>query len=258
MGISTFMTRTTKTRRLVTIAALLVGGIQLAYIAARTVQTVLQATHRWTALQTNPPPEAVQDVRLAMELVARSKFSGSIALRDLGDDRPSETTDGDGDSLTEIQELFRMTSDSSVDSDEDGIPDSQDFAPNGFAYTYRDRIQSAVYSHFLNTWSPGDKAYCVAGFESYLDLHSERVVAVVITRAILAYLQYFSDEFPREPCRSTGFVTSEPVVFIPGAFYAYDLEYDFGGRCGGEMVVVFADLPFVGPFHLFDRWLWIS
>ncbi len=252
------MTRTKKILRLAAIGILVLGGIQFSYVAARTVQTVLQATHRWTVSQKNPPPEAVHDIRMAMELVARSKFSGRIAVPNELEETPSETMDGDRDGLTEIQEFFRMTSDSSVDTDEDGIPDSQDLAPNGFAHTYRDRIQSAVYSHFLNTWSPGDKAYCVTGFDSHLNPHSERVVAVVVTHTILAYLQHFSDEFPRQPCRANGFVTSDPLVFIPGALYAYDLEYDFGGRCGGEIVVVFADLPFVGPFHLFDRWLWIS
>jgi hypothetical protein len=192
------------------------------------------------------------------ELLARSELRGRLRHPNEPTNTLSDNVDRDHDGLTEKQEFFRMTADSSADTDEDGIPDARDLAPNGFSRTYRERIESEVYTHFLNAKSPGGTAYCVTGFDSYLDLHPKRKVAVVVTHTILAYLRYFTDLFPEQPCRENGFVTADPIVFIPGALYAYDLEYDFGGRCGGEIITVFADLPFVGPFHLYDRWVWIS
>ena len=171
----------------------------------------------------------------------------------------TQAEDADSDGLDSRSELLLMTSDRTADTDEDGVPDPADPCPNGFARSYREKVESAVFSSELRGWeAKNTTVYCVTSFDTYLDIASGGARAVVLSEMALAYLRFETDVFPDKPCRENGYLLAEPFVFVPGLLYVYDLEYDFGGRCGGQLRKLFVDLPILGPTHVFDRWVWIS
>jgi hypothetical protein len=90
-----------------------------------------------------------------------------------------------------------------------------------------------------------------------VDVESEARV-VWLTRRQLECFALFTDLFPDVPCRDTGSMELEPVIFVPGLGYVVNLDYDFGGRCGGGQLLCYVDLPLLGIHRVAATWLWIS
>jgi hypothetical protein len=232
--------------------------VQLGYAMHRTVQVTCESLDWWPFSNPDPRPEGISDVMMGLTMLVYQETPDRLQVL-----TPSsegwQKRDADGDGLMARDEMLRMTSDRHADTDGDGLPDPVDTSPNGFASSYRERVESAVLSNYLqHPISASETAYCVVGLDSWLDVQDNDVLAVVISYQTLAYLRYFTDIFPRDSCRANGYVTTEPYLFIPGALYIYDLEYHFGGRCGGEKRMILIDLPFIGPVHVADKQLWMS
>jgi hypothetical protein len=250
------MRRLKKALRIATRIVLCLCLVQLGYAVLRTAQVTFESLDWWPFSSPDPRPEGVSEVLLALSMVVYQQNPDRILLLTPDD---WHELDGDGDGLNARDELLRMTSDNHADTDGDGIPDPVDTSPNGFTSSYRERVESKVLSSYLQSpISASETAYCVVGLDSWLDVQDNDVLAVVISYQTLAYLRYFTDIFPRESCRDNGYVTTEPYLFIPGVVYIYDLEYHFGGRCGGEKRMVFIDLPFIGPVQVADKQIWMS
>ncbi len=161
-----------------------------------------------------------------------------------------ENEDSDRDGIGCLDEFLQMTLDGDVDCDGDGLDDGTDSCPNCHLAGYRGRVDSVVVKASLGpvdrVGAADEIVYVKLSFGGSFDLDTQgyRFVAAEewFYRHVRDHFRKRGDDFNN--------LDLEPVVFIPGLFYVYDVWLHCGVRCGWEEVFFLLDVPFYGPIYL--------
>ena len=241
-----------RTLCIVGIAILGLFFIQTAYVLCRTAQVLYQDMPRWAYAEASGHhfPEALGKARGNLNRMLWAKERGLSGLIDPCFDLDNLQQDQDGDGLTASEELWQLTSDDHVDSDEDGLDDFSDDCPNGFTRKYRDEIESKVVSRVLELSGRLGPTYCVTRLGSYWDIDAPGSKAIVVDDWAFFHIRNDTDLIPDEPCCEEGWIRLDTRVFVPGCFYVYDVYHWFGSRCAVGELVFLIDLPVIGPVHV--------
>jgi hypothetical protein len=150
--------------------------------------------------------------------------------------------DADGDGLNALSEYSQLTSDSSCDSDSDGVSDELDSSPNGSFATYEGRIETLVLQKHLRALGAqrvdGPVYFVRTACHQFLSSTDEFVVVNTDPRTF---------HFLKDAGLAENSVSVEKVLFIPGICYVIDASYACGSRCGSSRCYFVVDLPLVGP-----------
>jgi hypothetical protein len=249
-----------RTLRIVGIVILGLFCIQFAYVLYRTAQVLYQDMPAWAYAEAsgNHFPEALGKARGNLNRVIWAKERDLSGLIDPCSDLDDLDQDQDGDGLTAYEELWQLTSDTHVDSDEDGLDDFSDHCPNGLIRKYRDRVESKVISRVLKRSGRLGPTYCVTRLGTYWDIDVPGSKAIVVDDWAFFHIRNETDLIPDEPCCEEGWIRLDTRVFVPGFFYVYDVYHWFGGRCAVGQLVFVVDLPVLGPVHVGDKVVAVS
>jgi hypothetical protein len=163
--------------------------------------------------------------------------------------------DEDRDGLDALKEFLSLTLDSEVDSDGDGVNDAVDGCPNCAIVNYRGRVESAIVEGLLapesNESAQKERVYVCVSYPGSLDAEVPGFTTVVaedwMFQHVLRLLQGSGGSLEYSRLRL------DPLIVIPGLFYAYVAELECGTRCGWKALAYAGDLPFVGPVFLRSR-----
>jgi hypothetical protein len=167
--------------------------------------------------------------------------------------------DLDGDGLSAFEEIVRLTSDQSLDSDNDGIQDPEDRCVDCRALSYRDRLETLLVTEMVCHWgSEKDRVYVVS--TGSVDPSSACPDTTFVSAPAWAteYLGRQPETWGPERNPEYGVLRIEPRLYMPGLIYGYDVDYFCGPLCAEESYAFILDLPVFGPVYMGRKVLWIS
>ncbi len=228
-------------KRILGTLLLVVAVTMLANVLVRTIQVICDQL-----IDESDPRTECRGQLFLLSTAIDSAYLDGMTLHDVF----GENGDDDRDGIGSLDEFLQMTLDGDVDCDGDGLDDGTDPCPNCHLKSYRGRVDSVVVKASLkpvDRVGAADEIVYVKlsyGASFDLDMQGYRFVA-----AEEWFYHHVRDHFRK---RGDDFnnLDLEPVVFIPGLFYVYDVSLYCGGRCGWGEVFFLLDVPFYGPIFL--------
>jgi hypothetical protein len=158
--------------------------------------------------------------------------------------------DSDGDGLTALEEILRLTSDHSLDSDSDGVPDPDDRCIECRAESFRDRLESLLAEEIVRDWGSTRETVFVVPIESVDPRPACPEVTFVSAPDWAAEFLFRQPEAWRTEERPAFAVLRlEPRVYVPGLIYVYYVEYFCGPLCAEWSFAFLVDVPLFDPVY---------
>jgi len=235
----------------VLLAVVVVWGLYIAFRVAQFVSQELDPMWRMEQEQ-GFAQKGVGDLSKHLWSVRRNTAEG------FGESFPADI-DQDGDGLGALNEILNLTSDQSVDSDNDGIPDPEDQCTNCRAISYRDRIESILASELICSWgSAKERNYVVSTHSVNPIPECPDTMFVVAPRWAVHFLTLQPEAIGNHRNPDFGLLKIEPRVYVPGLVYGYYVDYYCGSLCAEWSYAFIVDIPLIGPVYTGRRVLGVS
>ena len=232
----------------------LAWGFNIAFRVGQFMAQELNPT--WRMDQVEPGDGCARSGVVDLSNVITLRLYGTVAS--FTESFPDDV-DFDEDGLSAFEEIVRLTSDQSRDSDSDGIPDPDDRCVGCRALSYRDRLETLLVTELACHWGSGkDRVYVVS-------TGSVDPSSACPDTAFVSAPSWAADFLTRQPETwgidrnpEYGVLRIEPRLYVPGLIYGYYVDYFCGPLCAESSYAFILDVPVFGPVYLGRRVLWIS